>query len=111
MTQMNFDDATRRATQVSSAMDYVRIAIERMARDEVTRLSELHRDTTFRFISAMGSYWVEWVSAEGTRIRSYDRHPLIKRMDDLQSGYGWGVIPAPVWIEARNGEVTIRREW
>ena len=89
--------------------------IQAAAKNEVQRLSLLHKDKTFVFCSAMGTYDIAWrkdIEGDYTpRPIRYENHPIGRLMDKMVKEHGWSSIPAPVMITAKNGKDVTLYDW
>ena len=85
--------------------------IQGAAKDEVMRLSLLHPGEEFEFCSAMGTYDFSWRDEDGKANYYYANHPICKIMDQVVKNYGWGAIPAPVRMFAKDGKVKTVTDW
>lgn len=79
--------------------------VERLALETVRRVAAQNPGKRATFISAMGRWFFE---LEGENITP---EPLYSDIDLLEREYGYGVVLPVVFIEVKDGEVSVKHDW
>lgn len=80
--------------------------LEQQAVKSLLSISRKYPAREITFCSAMGSWG--WNSGTYNDRRTYESTRTERLFDDAQQAYGWGAIPAPIRIKAKNGKITER---
>lgn len=80
--------------------------LEGAAVKSLLAISRKYPNRTITFCSAMGSWG--WSSGTVNDWRTYDAERPERLFADTRRHYGWGAIPAPIRIRAKNGKILER---
>lgn len=106
MPQTTPTTITQTKRKLDSALRILAKQLEGAATKSLLAISRKYPTRTITFCSAMGSWG--WNSGTGNDWRKYDAERTERLFSDTRQHYGWGAIPAPIRIRAKNGKVVVR---